>query len=471
MTEPLWTLSALADAAGAPRPPQDAAITSLSIDTRTLAPGALFVALNAARDGHDFVPDAFARGAAAALVHRHDPAWSADWPLIAVADTQAGLEGLGRAARERCQATRIGITGSVGKTTTKEALALILGAQAPTHAAAGSYNNHWGVPLTLARMPAASRYGVFEMGMNAAGEIADLSPQVAPHIAVVSMVAPVHLEALGSIEAIAHAKAEIFGGIVAGGTAVWNADLDTAPILEAAAKASTAARHVRLGRSPGCEARLLAVSPLASGGAEITLDLFGQRLTGPIQLPPNPHAHTALVAMTLAVLAGADPQQAMASLATMPPVGGRGARRTVPMPGGGDLVLIDESYNASPPAMAAALATLVTVPTAGRRIAVLGDMLELGDAAPALHADIAQHVTGQPIDRVITAGPHMRFCQAALDPSQQGGHHGDSAAAAEAVAAIVQPGDVVMVKGSAGMKMGAVIRALEHLTTPTASPS
>lgn len=463
---PLWTLAAAAQAVGATGVVGGAetALTSLSIDTRSLDPGALFVALEATRDGHDFVPQAFERGAAAALVHRRADRWPAHWPLIEVADTQAGLEALGAAARDRSPALRIGITGSVGKTTTKEALAQVLRAQGRTHAATGSFNNHWGVPLTLARMPAATDYGVFELGMNHAGELAALSPQVRPHVAVVTMVAPVHLEFFASTDDIARAKAEIFAGIAPGGTAVWNADLPQSPLLEAAAKASPAAHHIALGRGEGCGARLLGAEPLATGGCRLAVDLMGQRLEGTIALPANPHAHTALVVLTLAALAGADPVQALVDLGQVQPVKGRGQTKTLRLPGHGSFTLIDESYNASPPAVSAALAHLASHPAAGRRIAVLGDMLELGHQGPAIHAGLARHILGSGIDSVHTVGPLMAHLSESLPSHQVAGHHPDSGAAATAVASQVGDGDIVMVKGSAGMKMGTIIAALEALT-------
>lgn len=433
----------------------------VSIDSRSLAPGDLFVALHGPNfDAHDLLEAAAAAGAAAAMVHRLPDNAPAGLPLLQVADTMLGLEALGRAARARSSARLVAVTGSVGKTSTKEMLAAVLAAQGKTHATAGNLNNHWGVPLSLARMPADAAFAVFELGMSAAGEISALSRQVAPDVALITTVAPAHLEFFASVAAIADAKAEIFDGLRPGGVAILPADNEHIARLEAAAGSRGVAAIRRFGSADAADWRLLSYAAEEAGGrieAATPAGSLGYRL-------PLPGRHQAL--NSLAVLAavdalGAEPTLAATALAGIGALKGRGARQELDLPQG-RIRLIDESYNASPAAMEAALAVLAGQP--GRRIAVLGDMRELGAAAGDLHAALANAATAG-ADRVFTCGPAMRHLHLALPQDRRGEHAEDSAALAPLVLAAVQDGDTVMVKGSLGSRMAAVVQALMAAAT------
>ena len=464
MSQPLWTLPAMAAAMSAERVGAlPATIPGISIDTRTLAAGEAFFAIKGDRDGHDFVAAAMQAGAGLAVVARDKLGLMPnDAPLLVVPDVLEALNDLARAARGRSQAKIIAVTGSVGKTGTKEALRLVLGRQGETHASAASYNNQWGVPLSLARMPASAAFGVFEIGMNHAGEITPLTRLVRPQVAIITTIAPVHLEFFGTLEAIADAKAEIFLGIEPDGVAVLNRDDAQFERLAAAARAAGVARIVSFGAHELADARLIKVS-LQAETSTVAARILGADVTYKLGAPGRHVVANSLAVLSAAAIVGADLALAALALAELKPPVGRGERIALDVPGGAAL-LIDESYNANPTSMRAALALLGQVPTTGlgRRIAVLGDMLELGLEGPALHAEIADAVVASAVDLVYCAGPLMKSLWDAL-PSERRGGYADSAAALEAdVLAAVGAGDAVMVKGSLGSRMGPIVKALRR---------
>ncbi len=438
-------------------------ITGMSIDTRTVKGGELFFAIRGENnDGHDFVRSAFEAGAAAAVVDEAHAIALRGLPcLYIVDDVQRSLEGLGVAARDRSEALIFAVTGSVGKTSTKEALRLVLADAGATHASAASYNNHWGVPLTLARMPADSRFGVFEIGMNHAGEITPLAAQVCPQIAIVTNVAAVHLENFASVAEIADAKGEIFSGLVRGGVAIINRDIPTYDRLWRRAEESPAGHILTFGEHEEADARLdsFAMTP---EGSRISATILGQRLDLCLAAPGRHLALNAMAVLLAAKAAGVDLEAAASTLARFTAGQGRGAR-SILQTAEGPFTLIDESYNANPTSMRAALALLgATAPSgAGRRIAVLGDMRELGPDAAALHEDLCDDILSQAVDLVFAAGPLCRGLFESL-PSGLQGFWGETAPEIEwPLVEAVRTGDVVMVKGSNGSRMGPVVAALK----------
>jgi UDP-N-acetylmuramoyl-tripeptide--D-alanyl-D-alanine ligase len=438
--------------------------TGISIDSRTLAPGDLFVALSAARDGHDFVADALARGAAAAMVSRIpegvDPA-----RLLVVGDVMEGLRGLAAAGRARSRAKIIAVTGSVGKTTVKDMLRAALAPQGRTHAAQASFNNHWGVPITLACLPADADFAVIEIGMNKPGEIAPLARLARPDLAVVTTVAPAHLEAFGVIDGIAHEKAAIYEGLSPGGIALAHADIDTATILFDKAR-DMGARLVRFGAANMAEAQLLDVQ-IAETATVIRATIMGTEWLFKIAAPGRHYAMNALIAMTAAELVGADATQAAIALSGWTPYQGRGTRERLSLGGREDLAIemIDDAFNANPASIAAALEMLAaTEPMGrGRRIAVLGDMLELGPTGPALHAAIADHPAMARIALVHTVGPLMAHLHHALPGAIRGQHAETADDMAAALPQSLRAGDVVLLKGSKGIKVARVVDVLRKL--------
>ncbi|HMJ42960.1 MAG TPA: UDP-N-acetylmuramoylalanyl-D-glutamyl-2,6-diaminopimelate--D-alanyl-D-alanine ligase [Pseudolabrys sp.] len=462
----LWTLSDMAKAMRADKPgalPAD--ITGISIDSRTVAKGDAFFAIQGDnRDGHDFVEAALKNGASVAVVARSRKLkFAADAPLLEVDDVLDGLRDLARASRARLTSAKvIGVTGSVGKTGTKEALRLALGADGETYASVASYNNHWGVPLSLARCPAHVTYAVFEIGMNHAGEITPLTALVRPHVAIVTTVEPVHLEYFGSLDKIADAKAEIFTGIEPGGTAILNRDNSQYARLAAAAKAAKVARIVTFGEDAKAESRLARFS-LQPDSSTVEADILGQHVTYKLGAPGKHLVLNSLAVLTAAVLVGADLALAALALDRLKPATGRGARMTLKMPHGSAL-LIDESYNANPASMRAAIALLgqAAIGPQGRRIAVLGDMLELGDQGDALHRALAAPLEAAHVDLVYCSGPQMRALWEALPSSRRGGYAETAAALESSVLDALRDGDAVMVKGSLGSKMGPIVKALER---------
>lgn len=465
MTGPLWTAKDVAAAIAGTLSGPDWQVTGVSIDSRTIAPGDLFIALEGPNhDGHDHVAGALAAGAAAALVHKHPAGLAADAPLVTVKDTMEALQRLGVASRARSRARIVAVTGSVGKTGTKEMLALALTDQGATHYSVGSFNNHWGVPLSLARMPANAKFAVFELGMNHPGEITPLVAMVRPHVAVITTVAAVHMEFFASTAEIAAAKAEIFTGVEPGGTAILPRDNSHFAFLEEAARKAGITTIRSFGNHIDSTARLMdcAVDPQSTAVFALLAD---QPLSYRVGVAGRQWAMNSLAVLLAVEALGADANLAALALAAMAAPKGRGQRRRVEM-AGGSYELIDESYNASPVSMKAAIATLASVRPAkgGRRIAVLGDMLELGPQGPLLHAAIAETAESWNIDLVFTAGTLMSHLHEALAEHRRGGHAADSAGVAELVKAAVRPGDVVMVKGSAGSRMGRVVNALAEGT-------
>ncbi|MEE8271258.1 MAG: UDP-N-acetylmuramoyl-tripeptide--D-alanyl-D-alanine ligase, partial [Alphaproteobacteria bacterium] len=418
-------------------------------------------------DGHDYVAAALAKGAAAAMVDRPPPRVNADAPLLIVDDTMEGLTALGRFARLRFRGQLAAITGSVGKTSTKEALARALAAQGPTFATTGNLNNHWGVPLSLARMPADSAFAVLELGMNHAGEIARLSRLAKPDVALITNVDAAHLENFASVEGIADAKAEIFEGMNPAGAAILNRNNRQYPRLVAHARTAGIGRVWSFGEHPEADARLIDCSLHATCSA-ISAIVCDE----PIQYSLSvPGAHWVLnsLGVMLAVRAlGADVAIAARTLANVHPLKGRGVRSRIRLSPNGlsdAFMLIDESYNASPIAIAASLGVLAKADLGdrGRRIAVLGDMLELGDSARMLHVGLKDPLVAADVDKVFACGPNMAKLYDALPPAMRGACAPDSAALAPLVAAAACPGDAIMVKGSLGSRMALVVDALQAL--------
>jgi len=434
----------------------------VSIDSRSVAQGDLFVALaGPSHDGHDYVAKALEAGAAAALVHKIPEGLSADAPLLLVEDTLKGLEALGAAARARSKARIVGVTGSVGKTSSKEMLKLLFDAAGSTHASVGSFNNHWGVPLSLSRLPRDAEYAVFELGMNHPGEITPLTRLVRPHVAIITTVEAVHMEFFASTAEIAEAKAEIFQGVEPEGAVVLPRDNPHFHLLRQRAKEAGVTRIDSFGSHIEATVRLLdcAVDP----DATLVLALFGDKpLSYRVGVSGRQWAVNSLAVLQAAALCGVPLDAAAKTLAAMSAPKGRGQRRRLAWAEGA-IEVIDESYNASPVSMRAALATLAAAkPVKGaRRVAVLGDMLELGETSPALHAGLAEAAVERGIDLVFTAGPLMRNLHDALPPALRGGHAADSQESAAQVAAALRAGDVVVIKGSAGSRMGRVVQALD----------
>jgi UDP-N-acetylmuramoyl-tripeptide--D-alanyl-D-alanine ligase len=464
----LWTVEAMAQAMGAEcSGALPDAVSGISIDSRSVTAGEAFFAIKGdARDGHEFVPAALKAGAGLAVVAGERRAeFASDAPLLVVRDVLEGLRDLARAARARLPAQVIGVTGSVGKTGTKEALRLALARSGETHASAASYNNHWGVPLSLARCPASARYAVFEMGMNHAGEIEPLARLVRPHLAIVTTVAPVHLEFFGSVEAIADAKAEIFTGVESGGAAIINRDNAQFSRLTRAAKAAGVERVVSFGEHAKADARLIKYS-LHPECSTVQARILGSDVTYKLGTPGRHVVLNSLAVLAAVSLAGADLALAALALAGIQPPAGRGARSTLELSGGTGL-LIDESYNANPASMRAALALLgqAEIGPRGRRVAVLGDMLELGPRGADLHRELLEPVLAEGVDLVFCCGPLMGALWEALPSERRGGYAESSGALESKLLAAVRPGDAIMVKGSLGSRMGPLVKALQRLST------
>jgi UDP-N-acetylmuramoyl-tripeptide--D-alanyl-D-alanine ligase len=474
----LWT-SAEAEAATGGKSTVDWVASGVSIDTRTLQKGDLFVALSAARDGHEFVALALEKGAAAALVSHIPDGMNEDAPLLVVPDALNGLEDLGRAARARADARIVAVTGSVGKTSTKEMLRAMLGDQGRTHASVASYNNHWGVPLTLARMPAGTEYGVIEIGMNHPGEIAPLSKMARPHVTLITTVAAAHLEAFDNIEGIALEKASVMEGLEYGGVSVMNNDIDTAAILQAKAH-DLKRRDVGFGEH-GFDYVLKDVQTVGDTTI-VQATANEQPLLFKIATAGRHFAMNGLGALAACEALGADLALAAGSLGRWSPFEGRGAREVIvldPVETHLALELIDDSYNANPTSMAASLEVLAAAAVTnntgrlakGRRIAYLGDMKELGPKAEALHVEMAIHNAAAELDTIHCIGPLMKAMYDALPDAQKGRWTETSAEMVQGIRRDLDAGDVVLAKGSLSMKLGLVvdaIRKMGHSTNPTA---
>jgi UDP-N-acetylmuramoyl-tripeptide--D-alanyl-D-alanine ligase len=446
----LWT-STETEAATLGKASRAFEVNGLSIDTRTLKEGDLFVALKGDnRDGHAFVRAAFEAKAGAALVS-HAPE-GASGPLLTVAHTQRGLEDLGRAARSRSNARIVAVTGSAGKTTTKEILRIALNALGRTHTSAASYNNHWGVPLSLAAMPRDAEYGVFEVGMNHFGELRNLVGFVKPHVALITTIAPAHLEFFGSCEAIADAKSEIFEGLLPGGAALIPADSPYAERLAARARQAQVSRLVTFGEKG--EARLVSWAP-DGAGMRVKADIFGVAVDCSVGAPGIHIAQNVVGALAAVALLDGNVLNAAAALRDFAPLKGRGARFDA-----AGVHVIDESYNANPASMAAALALLGA--SGGRKIAVLGDMLEMGEGGIAHHAGLAAPIAANQVDLVFASGAQMKALWDALPAARRGGYAGTSAELKQLLLAALQSGDTVLVKGSNGARMSLIVDALKE---------
>jgi UDP-N-acetylmuramoyl-tripeptide--D-alanyl-D-alanine ligase len=471
MRKPLWTGNELLEICGLPTGGDlPGEVTGVSIDTRTLQPGELFFAIQGDRtDGHDYLEQAFAAGAAAAVVD-YQRGLGASGPLLQVTDTLEALRRLARAARARSDARIVAVTGSVGKTSTKEMLRLMLGRIGTVHASDKSYNNHWGVPLSLARLPRDADYAVFEIGMNHPGEIVPLTQLVRPHVAVITTVAPVHIEFFDSVESIARAKAEIFEG-VEGGQAILNRDNEFFPLLVQLAADASVYGCIGFGSAEDAEWRLEAIEPQGGGSRIIARDVRGARaITYRLGAPGEHLAMNSVAALAAVDALGGDAEQAAKALIGFTAPDGRGAQSLRRIEGG-TFLLIDEAYNANPASVGAALKVLggLSRQSAGRRVAVLGDMLELGARSDALHAALAAAIEAEGIDTVYCCGPHMHALFEALPEARRGGWAESSEALRDTLLGALRSGDAVTVKGSLGSRMGLIVEAIKT-TYPSSSP-
>jgi UDP-N-acetylmuramoyl-tripeptide--D-alanyl-D-alanine ligase len=456
----LWTSTEIA-AATLGRAGRAFAATGVSIDSRKVAAGDLFVALHGPNfDGNDFVAGALSAGAAGALVDRLPVGIAADMPVVVVMDTLQGLQDLGAAARARGTARIAAVTGSVGKTSTKEALKAALGAFGATYASIGNLNNHWGAPLSLARMPRDTAFGVFELGMNHAGEITPLSKLVRPEVAIITAVEAVHIEFFSSVAEIADAKAEIMDGMTPEGAVVLPRDNPHFARLVDHAKRRGIRRVLSFGTETGCDARLIDYRMMSTGG-RVTAEILGKRLSYALGMPGLHQAKNSLAVLAAIAAFDLDPIQAAAALAGLTALKGRGAREYLHL-ASGPIVLIDESYNASPASVRAALSLLSAAEPEGRgrRIAVLGDMRELGEQGPALHRELAPDLASAGVEQVFLIGPLMRGLHDLLPENMRGGHWSDSVSAIAPLLAGLHAGDIVLVKGSLGTRMAPVVEAL-----------
>lgn len=469
MSDPLWKLDAFVEAAGGSiRGEAGEEITGISIDSRTIAPGEAFIAIKGDRlDGHDYVAAALEAGASLALVAESRLAeLPEDGRYVVVPDPLEAMRQIGIAARERTDARIIAVTGSVGKTGTKEALRLTLEQSGNVHASVASFNNHWGVPLTLARMPADTDFGVFEIGMNHAGEITPLVKMVRPHVAIITTVEAVHLEFFDSVEKIAQAKAEIFDGLEPGGIAILNRDNRQFDLLRFLATTAGVSHVQTFGETPGADSHSENVVAFA-GGSSVDASILGTEITYKIGASGRHLVRNSLAVLTAVQDVGADLAKAGLALDAMRAPKGRGEVSHLQM-AGGELTLIDESYNANPASMRAALGVLGETPVSrpGRRIAVIGDMRELGVDADRLHAELLGPILDAGIDGIYCAGPHMHALWAEL-PHELRSHYGEEAKDLEdAILKDVRPGDVVMIKGSLGTRMGPLVEALKKEYPP-----
>ncbi|NQE62586.1 UDP-N-acetylmuramoyl-tripeptide--D-alanyl-D-alanine ligase [Caulobacter sp. RHG1] len=455
MLDALWTAEDIAAATDG-KVAGDFAVTGVSIDTRSVEAGDLFVPLVGARDGHDFVAQAVANGATGVLAAK-----AVDAPAVMVEDTFKALEALGVAARERApQCKRGAVTGSVGKTSVTRAVEAGLRLAGKGHASVKSYNNHIGVPLTLARMPRDTERAVFEIGMNHADEITPLSKFVRPHAVAITTVGPVHLENFENEEGVARAKAEIFDGLEPGGVAVLNADNKWFDLLKAEAE-KAGATVWSFGEAAGATARLTGFA-VEGEGATVSMDLRGEVIDFPIRQTGVHWGPNSLCVLLMLEALDVSRETALAALAAFAPIEGRGAEKTVRIPGG-SFTLVDESYNANPVSMQAALKTLGARKVAGRRVIALTDMLELGEDSPRFHAELAGPIGHANVDMVFLAGVHMKSLWEALPPTRRGGYAEVTEKLTTSLAGAVQPGDVVMVKGSNGSKAGVLAQALAAL--------
>lgn len=465
MSEPLWTSTDIEAATGgvASAP---FAVSGLSIDTRTLQPGDLFVALKDVRDGHDFVPNAFEAGATGALVSR---LVEGRGPFLKVEDVLPALEAMAVAARARSGAIRTAVTGSVGKTSVKEMLARIFRAAGPAHWPEKSFNNHWGVPLTLARMPASTERAVFEIGMSTPGEIAPRSKLVRPHHALITKIAPAHLEGLGSVEGVAREKAEIFAGLEAGGTVIVPEDDPFRDLLaERGREACPTATVESFGTGEEATARL--VEATSDGVASrFVVDVAGQRAVVTLKAVGAHWGINAAAALLVATLTGMSLVDAADALCGFGPPPGRGTTETLRLPDGGTATLVDDAYNANPESMRAALSALAARP-AGRRLVALGEMLEIGAGSLSAHADLADAVTASGAEIAFLAGAGMQALDSALTGRIETHFEPTADALNEKVKKTLTDGDILLIKGSNASGMGRLADALREWAAVESAP-
>lgn len=461
MASPLWTVAEVVAATGGrPEGLNDGPISSVSIDSREIAPEGLFVAIKGeTHDGHDFVGNALEAGAAAALVSEAYFAAHGGKGLVVVPDTLRALEALGAAARARSRAEIVAVTGSAGKTTTKEAIRTVLAAVGATHASIKSFNNHWGVPLMLARLPREAQFGVFEIGMNHPGEITPLVKLVRPHIAVITTVAPAHLQFFNSVSDIAAAKAEIFLGLEPGGTALLNADHDYLHILFNHARKAKVGRVVTYGFDESADWRITDIETLPTRTiAQVVHDNETLGLSLPV--PGRHMVANALAALAVAHLSGEGTTAALHALAQFGAAEGRG-QTSLLGPKDKPLLLVDESYNANPASMAAALEVYARMePPSGDKVLVLGDMLELGEHSAALHATLKDSVLASGAKRIFLVGESMGALAGALEGEPIAGYAKTIGELSEAILAGLAYGDSVMVKGSKGVRLAGLVEAI-----------
>jgi UDP-N-acetylmuramoyl-tripeptide--D-alanyl-D-alanine ligase len=461
MTKPgLWTAGEAARATQGQLTDGGWVATGVSIDTRTIQPGDLFVALSDQRDGHDFAQAALDKGAAAVLVSKPD---AAHGPRLVVDDVLPALRALGVAARDRCAGVRVGVTGSVGKTSVKEALAAVFRAAGRAHWSEKSYNNHWGVPLTLARMPCETELGVFEMGMNHAGEIADLVSLVRPHVALITKIAPAHLENLGSMEAIADAKAEIFTALTDDGVAIIPADDEFAPRLSEAVKRSKAGFLMDFGHAKGAAVRVLRYQDGSDGGTG-QMDVMGRTLDFRLKLTGAHQAVNAAGVVAAAIAAGVDPHLAVEALAQLEPGDGRGSVFVSRLSTGGRITVIDDSYNANPASMRAAFSALAARQPGqgGRRVAIIGEMLELGPGSQAMHADLAAPLAEAGAELVLSVGKGAQALLEALPGRVERAGYATADAALDELQSKLRDGDLVLIKGSNASRVHTLAASLRQ---------
>ncbi|ESZ42293.1 UDP-N-acetylmuramoylalanyl-D-glutamyl-2,6-diaminopimelate--D-alanyl-D-alanine ligase [Mesorhizobium sp. L2C066B000] len=460
----LWTSEALVDAMGGrPLGPMPEGISGISIDSRSLQPGDAFFAIKGeAMDGHDFATAAIKAGAGVLIVAegKLPSLGRLTAPMIVVQDVLAALEKLGVAARARSSAKIIAVTGSAGKTTTKEALRHVLSAVGTVHASAQSFNNHWGVPLTLARMPGDCDYAVFEIGMNHPGEIRPLVKMVRPDVAIVTMIAAAHLGFFRNLDEIAKAKAEIFEGIEPGGAALLNRDDARWKLLDKMARAAGVEHVFGFGENARSTYKLTKCE-LHADHSDITARIGGQDVTVRIGAPGRHMVQNVLAVLGAAHLVEADIGKVALALADLSAERGRGKRHMLRHPKG-PITLIDESYNANPASMAAAMALLNATPVTGegRRIAVLGDMLELGDHSAKLHAALAELIVGTGTNTVFLGGPEMRALADILPDEIKTEYRAGAEELKPLLLSTLKAGDVVMIKSSKGIGFSKLVEAL-----------
>ena len=461
--QPLWTVAeAVAATGGRPEGLSDGPLSSVSIDSREIQSEALFVAIKGdAFDGHDFVDAALAAGASAALVSEEWYQSHRGERLIVVADPLEGLRALGRAARARSRALIVAITGSAGKTTTKEAVRTVLAAAGPTHYSIKSFNNHWGVPLMLARLPREAQFGVFEIGMNHAGEITPLVKLVRPHIAVVTTVAAAHLEFFASISDIARAKAEIFDGLEPGGTAVLNADHDYLHILFSRARELGVSRVITYGYDDEADFRI--ATPEVAGARTFARVTHGaETLDLNLQVRGRHMIANATAALIVSQIAGLDRYAALRELAEFGAAEGRGQTTRIG-PYDRPLLLVDESYNANVASMNAAMEVFgMVAPPGGKKVLVLGDMLELGEQGAELHRSLKNAVLATGATRVFLVGRAIEALADDLDPELVAGRERRIEDLLEPILSSLAFGDAVMVKGSKGVRLASLVAQIKQ---------